>query len=117
MPSLTQLTCCISLQALHNRLLAQRLRERAASDVPVADLGKEEAWTAAESKAKQLEAGASKTLQEAEACVLDHAQVNGRIADAARLVMGLHAQCTALCQCFAWHLATRMMHSTICLAA
>jgi hypothetical protein len=71
------LICCFPWQALHNRMLAQRLRERAASDVPVGGLGKEEAWTAAESKAKQLEAGAFKTLQEAEACVLDHAQVIG----------------------------------------
>lgn len=77
---MAKLTCCIPSQALHNRLLAQRLRERAASDVAVAGLGKEEAWTAAESKAKQLEAGAAKTLQEAEACVLDHAQVIGTFA-------------------------------------
>jgi hypothetical protein len=74
---MAKVTCCIPLQALHNRMLAQRLRERAASDVPVGGLGREEAWTAAESKAKQLEAGAAKTLQEAEACVLDHAQVGG----------------------------------------
>ena len=100
-PLITRLTHCTPLQALHNRLLAQRLRERAASDVPVADLGKEEAWTAAESKAKQLEAGASKTLQEAEACVLDHAQVIGIFGHHTRLLMASQAQSGSLRHCCA----------------
>jgi hypothetical protein len=100
-PSIAKLTCRTPSQALHNRMLAQRLRERAASDVPVGGLGKEEAWTAAESKAKQLEAGAAKTLQEAEACVLDHAQVCGTSALATRHVTALHSQSVILCHCSA----------------
>lgn len=65
----------LQLQAMQKRGLAGRLRARAAAGTRVQDLTPEESAAAALKRATKLEGEAAKALREAEARVLDYAQV------------------------------------------